>query len=350
MWKNYSDKHQKPSQLNKTERNMSKEHFFVTGATGCIGSWVVRNLLLEDAAVTVLDVGDNRHRLMTILEDEQLSKVQFIHGDIANLKSVEQILDGSEITHVIHLAALQLPFCKTNPSLGAMVNVVGTVNVFEACKNHNIKKIAYASSTAVYGPVEAYPQGPIPHNAPLLPRSHYGVYKVANEGNARVYWLENGITSIALRPHTVYGPGRDQGMTSTPTKAMISALLGRPYKISFGGSYGFQFVDDVAKIFIRASRTTWEGADGFSLGGVPTSTTDVIAAIETCLPNMRGKITYDNTPLPFSAEFENSALVSILGELPNTPLLEGVKLTIDSYRKAIESDCLSQAEIVKILE
>jgi nucleoside-diphosphate-sugar epimerase len=328
---------------------MSNEHFFVTGATGCIGAWVAHNLVMEGIPITVLDIGDSRHRLKTILDDDHLSKVNFIHGEIADLKSVESIMSSCGATNVIHLAALQLPFCRANPSLGAIVNVVGTVNVFEACKRLQIKKVAYASSTAVYGPMEAYPEGPIPHDAPLYPRSHYGVYKVANEGNARVYWLEDGITSIGLRPHTVYGPGRDQGMTSTPTKAMVAAVMGRPYRISVGGNYGFQFAEDVAKIFIRASRTAWEGADGFSLGGLPTSTNDVITAIETILPEQRGKITYDDKPLPFPGEFDNGALVSILGDLPQTPLIDGVKETIDTYRKAIENGRLTDSDLEKLL-
>jgi UDP-glucuronate 4-epimerase len=328
---------------------MSSEHFFVTGATGCIGAWVIRNLLLSGTPVTVLDIGDSRHRLKTILDDDQLSQVNFANGDVTDLKSVTKIMGDCGATNVIHLAALQLPFCKANPSLGAMVNVVGTVNIFEACKQLSIKRISYASSTAVYGPPEAYPDGPITQDALLLPRSHYGVYKVANEGNAKVYWLDNGITSIGLRPHTVYGPGRDQGMTSTPTKAMIAAVLGLSYRISFGGSFGFQFADDVAKIFIMASRTTWEGADGFSLGGIPTSTTEVINCIESLLPGQRGKITNEEKPLPFSAEFDNTALISILGELPQTPLMEGVKFTIEAYQNAYNNGRLSQSDLEKIL-
>jgi UDP-glucuronate 4-epimerase len=328
---------------------MSDQHFFVTGATGCIGSWVVRNLILEGTPVTALDFQDSRHRLTTILDEDQLCQVNFVHGDVTDLKSVEKIMADCGATHVIHLAALQLPFCRANPSLGALVNVIGTVNIFEACKRLKIHQLAYASSTAVYGPLEAYPEGPIPHDAPLLPRSHYGVYKVANEGNAKVYWLDDGITSIGLRPHTVYGPGRDQGMTSTPTKAMVAAVMGNPYKISFGGKYGFQFVDDVAKIFISASRTTWKGAEGFSLGGSPTSTTDIIDAIETLLPEHCGKITYEDKPLPFPAEFDNHALVSILGDLPQTPLLEGVKVTIDTYKKAIENDLIKANDLEQLL-
>jgi nucleoside-diphosphate-sugar epimerase len=91
---------------------------------------------------------------------------------------------------------------------------------------------------AVYGSNDEYPVGPLSHNALLKPNSHYGVFKQANEGNAKIYWMEDRISSIGLRPHVVYGPGRDQGMTSAPTKA-IAAVLHKPFHIPFGGRFCF---------------------------------------------------------------------------------------------------------------
>ena len=84
----------------------------------------------------------------------------------------------------------------------------------------------------------------------LVPSTHYGVFKCCNEGNARIYFQDHGISSVGLRPWTVYGVGRDLGMTSEPTKAIKAVLLGRPYHISFGGWTDFQYVDDVAKTFV----------------------------------------------------------------------------------------------------
>ena len=139
------------------------------------------------------------------------------------------VFDDFQPTHVIHLAAMQLPFCKADPIQGAMVNVVGTVNIFEAIKRSGLRKLVYASSTAVYGRAEEYPPTPLAHNAKLNPHSHYGVYKVANEDNARIYWQDDGISSIGLRPYTVYGAGRDQGLTSTPTKASSSTAISLGY-------------------------------------------------------------------------------------------------------------------------
>ena len=123
--------------------------------------------------------------------------------------------------------------------------------MFEAVKRSGLRRVVYASSMAVYGRSEEYAPAPLSPDAVLKPRSHYGVYKQANEGSARLYWSESGISSIGLRPYVVYGPGRDQGMTSTPTKAMLAAAAGRSYRISYGGRFGFEYADDVAQAFIR---------------------------------------------------------------------------------------------------
>ena len=126
------------------------DRFLVTGALGCIGAWVVTNLVNEGTSVTAFDLATQPRRLQLLLSPEQLAQVKFVAGDITSLAAVESALDEHEITHIIHLAALQVPFCRANPPLGAAVNVVGTVNVFDAVKRRpHIKKIVYASSVAV---------------------------------------------------------------------------------------------------------------------------------------------------------------------------------------------------------
>src|SRR6185295_20348913 len=132
---------------------------------------------------------------------------------ITDLEALGRTLDEHAITRVVHLAGLQVPFCRADPVLGARVNVVGTVNVFEAVtrRRDRIPGIAWASSAAVYC---ADDPSPAPESGGLRPATHYGVYKLANEGTARIYWADDGVPSIGLRLYVVYGPGRDQGMTS----------------------------------------------------------------------------------------------------------------------------------------
>jgi nucleoside-diphosphate-sugar epimerase len=314
---------------------MFEERFFVTGAMGCIGAWVAANLVHAGVPTTAFDLSTNRSRLELLMDDSELAEIVFVHGDIADADTVAHAVLSSRATHIIHLAALQVPFCKANPAVGAAVNVVGTVNVYEAAKRAGIEQIVYASSLAVYGRKEEYNQRLLAHDAHLHPLNHYGVYKQANEGTAQIYWQDDSISSIGLRPYIVYGPARDQGLTSTPTKAMLAAARGEPYHISFGGVYGFQYTDDVAKLFVRAARTPFRGAEAFNIKGSVANVGDVVAAIEACEPGAAGRITFEDAPLPFPEGQEDDALRTVIGDIVYTPLENGVAQTIEHFKRAM---------------
>lgn len=313
---------------------MSESHFLVTGALGCIGAWVVRNLVQSGITTTIYDLGSNRSRLHLIMSDEEVASVRTADGgDVTDLDMLKRAFDAGGFTHVIHLAALQVPFCRANPPLGAQVNVTGTVNVFEAARHAGLRRVVYASSIAVYGPRDAYPPGLLMHDAPLDPRNLYGVYKQANEGTARIYYADNGISSIGLRPYTIYGPGRDQGMTSAPTVAMQSAAKGEGFHIPFGGISAYQHADDVAKLFIRAAEASFEGAGVFNLRGEIAHMSEVVAHIEAAAPEVTGLITFDDKPLALPDGADDSGLVRHLGMPPSRPLSEGIASTIEHFRR-----------------
>jgi UDP-glucuronate 4-epimerase len=296
---------------------VSAERFLVTGALGCIGAWTATLLVRERVPVTAFDLGEDDSRLRLIAQPEELEQITFVRGDITELDTFERTLAEHEITNVVHLAALQVPFCKADPPLGARVNVVGTVNVFEAVKRRGLSTtVAYASSAAVYD-----------ERGELSPRTLYGVYKLANEATARVYDRDDGVASIGLRPFCVYGPGRDQGLTSTPTVAMLSAARGEPYRISFGGSSQFHYAPDVAAAFIKASRTQGAGAEVYELGGPAVHMSEVVSAIEAAAPEAAGTITFDDTPLPFPERLPGQEF-----DLRQTPLEQGVRETIERFR------------------
>ncbi|MEE3292443.1 MAG: NAD-dependent epimerase/dehydratase [Pseudomonadota bacterium] len=320
---------------------MAQQHFFVTGAMGCIGAWVVRNLIQDSAQVTVFDLSKDRHRLELIMTPDELSRVIFIQGDLTQTQPVCDAVTSSSATHIIHLGALQVPFCKADPPVGAAVNVLGTVNMFEAAKAAGIRQLVYASSVGVYGTKDMYEESLVQHNTPLYPLNHYGVYKQANEGSARVYWRDDQIASIGFRPYTVYGPGRDQGMTSTPTQAMLAAARGEAYHISFGGSNGFQFVDDIAKLFIQAARHAIEGSDVFNIRGAVAHMSEVVAAIHAVLPD--AEVTHESDGLPFPDGQVDTELRQTLGEIPDTPLTVGVEKTIRHFQTAIQDGRLPQS-------
>jgi nucleoside-diphosphate-sugar epimerase len=328
---------------------MADERVLVTGGTGCIGSWVVRDLLREDVPVVVLSVDRQFDRLKLVLTEAEFERITFLITDIAEIDAVEAEARRHGINRIIHLAAMQFPFCAADPIRGAQVNVAGTVTVFELAKRLGVDRVVYASSAAVYGPASRYPQTVLPPDAPFFPTSHYGVYKVANEGTARVYWENDGISSIGLRPHSVYGPGRDQGVTSKPTVAMIAAAAARPYHVNFGGSYQFQFVDDVARAFIRATRAPEPGAAAYSLGGSAFGVDEILRGIEAQVPAVRGRLTHDDRLLPFPAAFDGGPIAAALGLQAETPLEEGIRLTIDAYRAGMASGLIDEAYLDRVL-
>src|SRR5205823_3191908 len=161
----------------------------LTGGYGCIGSWIVRNLLQRGDQAWIYDLKEDPRRLHLLLSTEQLRRVAFVPGDVTDLDGLKTALTNHGITHVVHLAGLQVPVCRADPILGAKVNVLGTLAVFEAVRLSagQVKRLVYASSAAVFGPPEAYPPGPLPDDVALRPTTHYGYFKVCNEGNARVY-------------------------------------------------------------------------------------------------------------------------------------------------------------------
>jgi UDP-glucuronate 4-epimerase len=314
----------------------SSERFLVTGAFGCIGAWTVRRLISEGVEVWAYDLATEPRRMRLVMSEDQLRRVHFLHGDISEATSFEHAVLDNGITHVVHLAALQIPFVKADPVQGANVNVVGTTVVFETVKrsSNQVRGLSYASSAGVYGPAEAYPPGPLSHDALLLPPSLYGVFKQAAEGIAKIYWQDYEVASVGLRPYVVYGPGRDQGMTSTPTKAMLAASVGRPYHISYGGSVVFQHADDAAAAFIGAARATVSGAPVYNLGGSYSTMERAVSAIEAAAPSIRGRITFEPRPLPLPADIDPHEFQRFLPGVTWRRLEQGIEETVEHFRRA----------------
>ena len=303
------------------------ERFLITGALGCIGAWSCAQLVREDVSVVVYDLGENTERLQLVMSSDELERISFVRGDVTDLAQLEETIADNGVTHLVHLAAMLLPLVKADPPRGAAVNVVGTTNVFEAAKRQGVKGISYASSAAVYAPSA----GPRVEDAGN-PTTLYGVFKLANEGTAHVFFEDDGIGSVGLRPYVVYGPGRDHGLTADPTLAMVAAARGEPYAMRWGGRSQLQYAGDAARIFIAAARAEHAGAAVFNLGGPSSHMSEVVAAIEAVAPDAAGQIEFDDVQLPFPEEMESGGLEDVIGPIEWTPLTEGVRETIEHYR------------------
>jgi len=306
------------------------ETYFITGAQGCIGSWIVKALAERGDVPVVFDRSEDTRRLQAIMQPRDLERMRFIAGDITDVSAVRSALEESGARRIIHLAGLQVPACKADPVAGAFVNVIGMLNVFEAAKAIDTERIVYASSAAVFGGGDV--DIPLDETAACEPTTHYGVFKRTNEGNARVYFLDHGLNSVGLRPLTVYGVNRDVGLTSDPTKAMKAVILDLPFHIRFSGATDFQYVADTSAAFIACADRAPHGAHVFNLHGETVDVARIVALINenTSSPG-RELVAYGGPPIPIAPAMDDTAINRAVGDLPRTPLAVGIRETMRRF-------------------
>lgn len=296
----------------------------VTGANGCIGAWVLKGALERGWSPLALDLAPEPTRPRLILSDTELARVAWIAADIVDTDAVLRIFEEGGIDAVIHLGALQVPFCARDPVAGAKVNVVGTVNMLEAVRRHGIRRFAFASSVGVHGK----PGEGNPYLATL-----YGAYKSCTEEAAGVYWQDWGVPSVCIRPGIVYGVGRDQGMTAAPTKAILAAAAGRPYAIPYPDRLPFLYVREAAGAFLAAVAEERNGAPVLDLNGRTESTGRFRELLLEEFPAAR--IELGTTPFPYPADLSDAPIEALLGPFGATSLEDGVRETAAMFRALV---------------
>lgn len=301
----------------------------ITGAGGCIGSWATALLVRAGVPVVVYDLSDDRRRPRLLMSEDQLAKVTWVSGDIADTAAVAAVVAEHRVRAIIHLAALQVPFCKADPVAGARANVVGTVNVLEAARSCGLKRVAYASSIAALSFVP---------DAPWLD-TLYGAYKLCNEMTASVYFQDWGTPSVGIRPGVVYGVARDQGLTSKTTIAILAAAAGKPYTVPFTGAVSALHAGEVASAFIKAVSQERNEARVFDLNGRATSVAEWLDLLRQIAPG--AKLEMSGAALPFPADLSDRSIRSYLGDYGPVPLELGIRTTYDAFRQLLASGALS---------
>jgi len=316
---------------------MFKSSFLVTGAQGCIGSWVIKNLLDMGHAVTAFDIDHRPVRLSLLLAPDQLENIHFACGDINDLELIKTVIDQRSISHIVHLAGLMTPDCKSRPVIGATVNILGTLTIFEAAKAYKgqVRCVAYASSGAVMGLDEDYDSLPIKDRASRIPATLYGVFKTTAEECARIYWQDEGIRSVGLRPPVVYGPGRDRGLTAGVTLAIKAALLDQDCEIGFNGPANMEFVDDVAKGFVLCALKEPEEAPSFNMLGEILEVEEMIRMIKDILPSSKSKLARVEMRMAMVNQVDDSGIQSLIGPFTRTAFREGARRTADFFRRLL---------------
>ncbi|MEO8038075.1 MAG: SDR family oxidoreductase [Betaproteobacteria bacterium] len=305
----------------------------VTGAGGCIGSWALALLVRAGIPAVAFDLKEDTRRPRLLMSDADIARVRWLTGDIADTRRVREVVESTGVRAIVHLAGLQVPFCRADPVAGAQVNVVGTVNVFEAARAMGIKRIAYASSIGALG---AFPDSP--WGATL-----YGAYKYCNEQTAKVYWLDWQVPSVGFRPGVVYGVGRDQGQTSKTTVALLATVGGLPYDIPFVGPVSWLHAGEVASAFLKAVAQERTGAPVFDINGACETVEKSVALLRELEPGM--KVTYSGKALPYPMDLSDDPLRAYLGDYGRVEVEAGMRHTLSAFRALVARGQLDPASV-----
>jgi len=290
----------------------------ITGGAGFFGGWIGRLLLEEGFDIRIFDASGDRTRLRQIV-GAKADKLDWQVGDIGNPADVDRAFDSCGA--VIHLAAVLTPVCKADPVKAARINVIGTLNVFLAARKHGIDNVIYTSSGGIFAAGKRA----------LEPSSHYGAFKLANEGNARSFFADDGLSSTGFRPFVVYGLGRESGLSADPTLACRAAARRENYEMKFSGAVGMVYAGDAALAYAAALKQKVKGARVFDMPGELTTMDAVAKTIEKLAPGVR--ITVSGPPLPSAALEDQSGMLNALKLPAPTPMEEGLRKTIEAYAK-----------------
>lgn len=227
----------------------------VTGGAGLIGSHII-DLLIEEG-VGKIRVLDNlvRGTHANLAAARARKDLVFIEGDVRDRETVARAIAGCD--YVFHQAAIRITLCAERPRECMDVLVMGAFNVFEACVEHKVKKVVYASSASVYGGADTFPTDE--RNHPYNNRTLYGAAKVMNEGIARSFNEMYGLPSVGLRYFNVYGPRMD--VTGVYTEVFVRWLdcidqSKRPAMHGDGlATMDFVFVEDIARANVLAMKS-----------------------------------------------------------------------------------------------
>lgn len=240
----------------------SSARVFVTGVAGFIGSWIAETLLRRGYEVLgidcFVDFYPRRYKEANLERLKEWSSFRFIEADLFEVE-VELLREWlSDYPFVSHQAAQ----AGVRSSWGRQFegytrhNIMATQRLLEAAKETPIRRFVFASSSSVYGQADVFP---LREDGPTLPVSPYGVTKLAAENLTRLYYLNYGVPTVALRYFTVYGPRQRPDMAFH--RLIRSLLLREPFPLYGDGnqSRSFTYVSDVVKANIAALFTGVEG-------------------------------------------------------------------------------------------
>jgi UDP-glucose 4-epimerase len=300
----------------------------VTGAAGFVGARVATQLLEAGHDVTVFDnlsVG----RRLNVPEG-----ARFVEGDLCRIDDIRTAVKGHDA--VAHLAAqAQIPESVKNPQKSFDINLVGGQNLLEAMRHEHVNRMVYSSTAGVYGnPVHV----PVAESDPMFPISPYGATKLAFEALLHTYHAAYGFNVSLFRYFNPYGPTENHDPETHAIPNFIkAALAGKLIPLYWNGEQirDFFYVDDIARAHVMG--LAQDGFHVYNLGsGSGQKVRDVVEKILQLTDSKSAIEDLGERPGdPPQLTADTSKVRRELGWQPKTTLEEGLKLTIEGFRRRL---------------
>ena len=313
----------------------------ITGGMGVLGSMVAEELVGRGESVVVYA----RHPDRSLVPAEVLGALEYVRGDVLDLPNLVHTIRRHRVERVLHMAALLIGECQTNPYAGFQVNAGGTVNVYEAARMTDLARVVYTSSKSVYGAVPP-PYGhptyaPLPEDGPKNPVRVYDVTKLAGEHMGLTYAETSGVDVVVLRFASTFGPGKlaRHGPVSWHSRLVESALAGRPARLPRGGDQPDDMIyhRDIAHAIALSAYASRLAHRVFNIGRGEASTMRQFGeAIRRVFPDAVVEIgpglDYYGSGIPYYSVYDITRARTELGFEPRFDLETGIR----DYVKTME--------------
>jgi UDP-glucose 4-epimerase len=295
----------------------------VTGGTGFIGAYVVRELLQAGHTVVAYDIQIAQNSFDDVLEEAERSRAILVEGNVTDPAALDSAIQKHEIEVIAHLASPLSSQTEEDPGF-AIHNMIGAHRVvLEAARSANLRKVVWASSIGVFGPPRRYETLPLPNDAPHYPTYLYGACKSFNEYLATYYTEKYGLDTLGLRFPLVYGIGRMRGAAMYFVDLVEKPALGLRCRVPLADAmYDWLYVVDAARLVVESLSAGPTPTRTFNVSGEFASMREAIAIVQRWLPDA----VFDLEPgeYPITEELDASALRSEVGFTPRWSLEQGL--------------------------
>ncbi len=313
----------------------------ITGGTGVNGAATAHLLVSQGQRPVLLDNRVDMSLVADIADD-----VEVVTGDILDGPALQEVVAAHGITHIVHMAALMPGPAEANPAAAIAIGVDGTLNVLEAARACNIRRVVYTSSNAFIGDVRGkhgHPEfAPLDESLPPNPADMYGVTKVCSETLGNYYRKRYGVDFVALRYPSIYGPGKlaRHGVLALYGKLIEDVIAGREFSIPRGGDQrnDVVYVGDVAHSIALALNAEGLTQGTFNVGtGRGVTLKDFATVLKRIFPDSRIDI---GPGLDFREGYKQSYCIFDIGKArqqlgyePQYDLERGIEDYVESIRR-----------------